>query len=313
MKKLLPFLLFLLFAFKINAQQLTNYTQYTMNRFALNPAVAGLVACSEFTTGFKRQWAGFEGSPSHTFGSYHTRLNKDDLYPKSFHGVGAFVSNDRNGFYNNSRIKLAYSYHIKLNKKYHASVGIFAGIHQQKFNVNDVRVQNRSQDPVIIDAEKSGYVYPEISPGAFVYNSNFYLGLSYFQIFPTRIKFYGTKENRLAGHTFLTAGYRFRGKDFHFTPSMLISFTPFVSPTVDLTMTLDYKQKLSVALGSKYLNSGYLSLQFNLSSSIAVGYSFEYALNEISNVAPTSHELILRFKTCKANSIERKVLCPAYQ
>ena len=98
----------------LTAQQHTSYTQYTLNRFALNPAIAGLKNCTETTMGHRRQWVGFEGAPSMYFASFHTRLNKENRFPKNFHGVGAFVMNDRNGFYNNFYLKIAYAYHIKL-------------------------------------------------------------------------------------------------------------------------------------------------------------------------------------------------------
>lgn len=313
MTKVVSILLLVFIAFAVQAQQHPSYTQYTLNRFALNPAVAGLVPCADVTVGNRKQWVGFDDAPNHYFASFNTRLNKDDKFPGNFHGVGFYVSNDRDGFNENTRVKLAYSYHLKVSRNWRASFGIFGGIQQQKFNLDAVRVRNIALDPVFDDEETAGYVYPEISPGAFLHNNNFFLGLSYFQAFPARNKVIGTKDNRLTGHAFFTGGYRFRGRDLHIIPSFLMSFSPVISPTVDLTLTADYKERISFALGSKYLNSAYATLQFSLGTVIAVGYSFEYALNEISNVAPVTHEIVLRFRGCGVDQIKEKVMCPAYQ
>lgn len=312
-KVLLTSLLVLIVCFSGKAQQHINYTQYTLNRYALNPAVAGLQACTQVSLGHRRQWVGFENAPSHYFASFNTRLNKEAKFPKNFHGIGAYLSNDRNGFTDYSMVKLSYAYHIKLWKNYHLSVGIFAGIHQQKTTFQSIRIQNKNLDPAVRENEKTNYIYPEVSPGGFIYNKNFYLGLSLFQQYPARIKEIGTKENRLAPHYFFMGGYRLRGKDIHFSPSYLLSFAPFASPTVDLTLTIDYKQKISLALGSKYLNSAYSTLQLNLGSGVIVGYSYEYALNEINKVAPTTHEIVVQFNSCRINKIKEKIICPAYQ
>lgn len=301
------------FALSLSAQQQPSYTQYTLNRFGLNPAIAGLKPCTETIFGNRRQWVGFEGAPTLYFASFNTRLNHEDKYPKNFHGVGMQFFNDRTGFNNNGAFKLAYAYHIKLWQNYHLSIGVFAGIHRQSFSYNSVRLRNLSIDPAFDDEVINDLIYPEISPGGFIYNRNFYLGLSMLQIFPARTGDIGTRDNRLTAHYFFTGGYRFRGRKLHFIPSYLINFSPFISPTVDLTLTVDYKQQLVVGLGSKYLNSGYVTLQLRVLKKMFLGYSYEYALNEINNVSPTTHEIIIKFTSCIGDKKAEKFICPAYR
>ncbi len=97
------------------------------------------------------------------------------------------------------------------------------------------------------------------------------------------------------------------------TPAMLVSFAAFAAPTVDFTLTTDYKNMVSLALGSKYLNSGYLITQFNLNNGIRLGYSYEYAFTELARVAPSTHEIVLQFNTCNIDKNKIRVACPAYQ
>lgn len=303
----------LLFTCLIFGQQHPSYTQYTLNQFALNPAVAGVKPCAQTTLGTRRQWTGYEGAPIHTFASFNTRLNKDQPFPKNFHGIGAYFSNDQMGFTNYSILKISYAFHLKMSRNYRFSAGIFAGVHQQKINFNSIRIRDKVNDPAINDEDGRALIFPEVSPGVFIHNSKFFAGLSMYQQYPTRINEIGTKENRLAAHYFLMTGYRFENKVVSFTPSVLMSFAAFAPPTVDLTLTTDYKNKISIALGSKYLNSGYATVQLNVGGGIRIGYSYEYALTELVRIAPSTHEIVLQFNSCHIDKNKIKVECPAYQ
>jgi len=297
----------------IFAQQIPSYSQYTLNRYALNPAVAGLESCSEFTMGNRRQWIGFEGAPETYMASFSTRINKEDKYPENFHGVGLFASNDRFGIYSVSNVKIGYAYHIKLWTNYRLSVGLFAGVQQFSRPFDGITMRNKNIDPAINSEDNSTFVYPEISPGGFIHNRNFYMGLSMFQLFPARIRKFGTKENRLSPHFFYTTGYRIRGINIDVIPSMLINFSPVVSPTLDFTLELDYQKKIQLAVGSKYLNSAYGILKMRLLKKMTIGYSYEYALNEISQVAPETHEIMIQFTSCRIGEKTPHLPCPAYR
>ncbi len=313
MKYFVSFFIVSLFTLCLFAQQHPSYTQYTLNRFSLNPAVAGLKPCSETMFGNRRQWVGFEGAPSLYFASFNTRLNHEDKYPKNFHGVGFQVYNDRHGFNNNGSVKIAYAYHIKLWTNYHLSIGMFAGIQRHSFSYSSVLIRNKAIDPAFDDEVIDDIVYPEISPGGFIYNRNFYLGLSMLQLFPARTGDLGTRKNRLTAHYFLSGGYRIRGRSLHYIPSFMMSFSPFISPTVDMTLTFDYKQIFIFGIGSKYLNSGYATMELRLFKKAYLGYSYEYAFNEINNVAPTTHEIILKLTSCIGDKKAEKYICPAYR
>jgi len=313
MKKTLFSIFGLFISSLIFGQQHPSYTQYTINQFALNPAVAGLQQCTQTTMGNRRQWTGFDGAPNHFFASINTRINKADQFPKNFHGIGAYFSNDQMGFTNYSIFKISYAFHLKMTRNYHFSAGIFAGVHQQKTSFNNIRIRDKANDPAVNDQDGKALIFPEVSPGIFIHNTKFFAGLSMYQQYPTRINEVGTKENKLAAHYFLMAGYKFKRDVINYTPSMLISFAAFAAPTVDLTLTADYKNRVSLALGSKYLNSGYVTAQFNIGGGIKIGYSYEYALTELVQVAPSSHEIVLQFNACHIDKNKIKVACPAYQ
>ena len=306
------FILLLISPLLIFGQQHTNYTQYTFNRFALNPAVAGLKPCGDTQLGHRRQWMGFENAPTITFASFNTRVNKEDKYPKNFHGFGFHLLNDQSGFTNTTYFKVGYAYHLKVWVNYHISFGIFVGFQNFVQDYNSITIPNKALDPAIDGETQRAFVFPEISPGIFLYNRNMFAGFSFLQGYPTKYDIIGTDEYRLSTHYFLQAGYRFRGQKIDLIPSTMISFAPFANPTVDMTMTFDYKEKISLALGSKYLNSAYVGVNLHVFSNIAVGYVYEYALTEIVNVAPNTHEIVISISNCTTERRKTGFVCPAY-
>ena len=52
------------------AQQEAQYSNYNMNSFMLNPAVAGSKAFLNAKLGMRSQWVGIEGSPQTQFASF---------------------------------------------------------------------------------------------------------------------------------------------------------------------------------------------------------------------------------------------------
>lgn len=304
--------LFLLFISTLVAQQHPAYTQYNFNRFSLNPALAGIQSCGETVIGNRTQWVGFENAPSTYYLSFNTRHNKDDKYPKNFHGYGINFIGERYGFTTNLYIKFAYAYNMVLENNYRVSFGIYAGVQNFSQNFNSIRIGQKSLDPALSE-EGSSFVFPDISPGIFLYNKNLFLGTTLMQAYPARVKNLGTKENRLSNHLFITSGYRLRGREIDVMPSFMFYISPVVSPTMDMTLNIDFHKFMIIGLGSKYLNSGYINLELKAGQKFSVGYSYEYALNRISKVAPTTHEISLRFKTCNEEKRFQKWICPAYE
>ena len=65
MKKLLYILFLLLFAARIYAQQVPLYSQYMMNGFLLNPAVAGSEGYTAINLTAREQWLGLKMPRKH--------------------------------------------------------------------------------------------------------------------------------------------------------------------------------------------------------------------------------------------------------
>ena len=63
----------------IKAQQRPYYTQYIMNNYIINPAVAGIENYWDVKASHRMQWVGIQDAPVTTYITIHGPLKKDDF------------------------------------------------------------------------------------------------------------------------------------------------------------------------------------------------------------------------------------------
>jgi len=61
------------------AQQKPQYTQYVMNNFILNPAIAGIENYVDLKAGYRAQWQGLDGAPVTSYISIHAPIGNINL------------------------------------------------------------------------------------------------------------------------------------------------------------------------------------------------------------------------------------------
>ena len=62
-----------------NAQQRPYYTQYIMNNYIINPAVAGIENYWDVKASHRMQWVGVQDAPVTTYITMHGPLKKNDF------------------------------------------------------------------------------------------------------------------------------------------------------------------------------------------------------------------------------------------
>jgi type IX secretion system PorP/SprF family membrane protein len=58
-------------------QQLPHYTQYMLNSYILNPAVAGIENYTDVKISHRHQWVGIDGAPVTTYLTIHGPFKKE--------------------------------------------------------------------------------------------------------------------------------------------------------------------------------------------------------------------------------------------
>ena len=109
MKKISILIIAICFSGMLKAQQLPQLTQYMINNYAVNPAVAGMYDYYQAKTTIRNQWVGITDAPRTTllsiFGS------------KSEHvGLGGLVFNDQTGPTSRIGCSASYTYSFPITK-----------------------------------------------------------------------------------------------------------------------------------------------------------------------------------------------------
>lgn len=300
-------------AFVVNAQQVSQYTQYVFNHFSVNPAVAGSKDCVDARLGYRLQWVGFEGAPRTGWASIHGAIkNKKKPFEKNKHGVGAFVESDDTGVIGYSQFYLAYAYHLQVGNGKMLSLGTFAGLKQFKLDVGEVTVIDDG-DPLVASSA-SVSVFPEVAPGIWLYDNKMWAGFSLFHALGNKVNGVG-EDTRYGRHFLFSGGVQFKvGREATFTPSTLLKFTKGAPPAVDLNGMLEFKKQIGIGVSYRNADAIAFMLKASVLKFFTVGYSYGITTSDIRVASSNTHEIVLGISACPRGEPARKaIFCPAFE
>ena len=181
----------LLLAGELKAQQLPLYSQYLMNGFMINPAMAGYDGYTAFNLTYRQQWLGFQGAPRTYSASFQTRLFRKShkivnkplsrgnmLVPstKGRVGLGGYVLNDVNANNSQTGLSFTYAYHIILDNQ-QLSFGLSAKLFQYRIN-SDKLTFGEDGDPVLNNDFVSVAYIPDADFGVLFNGRDYFIGFS---------------------------------------------------------------------------------------------------------------------------------------
>jgi type IX secretion system PorP/SprF family membrane protein len=324
MKGRLLILSFILFE-GIFAQQRPYYTQYIMNSYIINPAVAGIENYWDVKASHRMQWVGLQDAPVTTYLTIHGPLKKSDYdreSPTSFRargenprgtafwrnyqsadphaGVGFTVINDKTGPLNRFAAYGTYAYHVGLSPQTNLSAGISVGFTNVSLDASKLDFGNISVDPAVAGSGTLNRLKPDISAGLWLYSKDYFIGLSAQQIVPQNISFsdntVSLSSGKLIPHLFLSAGYRMQlSEDISFLPSALIRYISPLPIGVDVNTKFQYQDILWLGASYRY-NDGFAAMAgVNLNNSINIGYSYDIQTSSLNTVSRGTHEILIGF------------------
>lgn len=323
--KYLFFFLLLTGARCVKAQQQPHYTQYVLNNYILNPALAGIENYTDIRLSHRHQWSGIEGAPVTTYFTVHTPLKKDeygrttatgyqpsngnvlgDPYfrtydpPPAHAGIGLTVLNDRTGPLNRFSAYGTFSYHVPLTTGLTLGLGISGGISQLSLRGNELDFGDATADPAANGQGIINKIKPEANAGLWLYGRDFFAGASIQQLVPTKIAWADNNvvpiEGKLVPHIFLSTGYRFfLDEDISLLPSVMMRYVAPLPLGVDVNAKVQYRQLGWLGAGYRY-KEGYSGMAgITLAKGIHLGYSYDYITSRLNTVSRGSHELMAGF------------------
>ena len=295
-----------------SAQQQPIYSQYMMNTYLLNPAVAGYQGITDLNLTAREQWLGYGEGPSTYAFSAQTRILKTSFRnrsrliknrvrrrrPSGRVGLGGYVFNDMNGRIRRTGFQGTYAYHIYLRDT-QLSFGASLSAFQFKADVTPEDLPNPlANDPLVVMGKANADLSPDANFGVLVSGDNYYAGISVTSLFQSSIQFgLGNSQSayRLVRHYYILGGYKFqeRRSDYGIEPSAMITLTERLSWSIDLNVKGYYKQDYWVGLSFRTTGTIITMLGMNYQQ-FYFGYAFDYSYGDITSFNNMgSHELMI--------------------
>ena len=301
MKKSVFFICCLLFTVCCSsAQQLPQFSQYMLNDYFQNPAVAG--SRQQYFSAMsanRLQWLGITDAPRTYCISMNGPLQRWNM------GVGGYLFTDIVGPTRRIGLSGSYSYHIKLMEKapcgeespMKLSMALSAGILQ--FAIDGSKLTLNDNTDYILNHYQSTIV-PDFGSGAYLYCDRWWFGTAIPQIYPASLKNLNTHadiKGRIVMHSYTSGGYRFFLTDeFSAEPSFLIKYVRPAPVQIDIGSRIIYKQKNWI--GITYRTKDAISIMAGLiyMENLSFGYAYDILTTNLKNYSDGTHELIIAIR-----------------
>lgn len=301
------------------AQQVPQYTQYVLNGFLLNPAVAGIENYTDLRIGNRTQWKGLAGAPNTRYVSVHAPIGKDFLYDNAnsmsgqgenpmnrsyvqtyqaaapHHGVGFAAVSDQTGPLSRTELNASYAYHLGISAQLNVSLGVSGGITQAALDVSKLVFEDNSDMAAAnFDARQ---IVPNLSAGIWVYGPRFYGGLAVHQLLPNSLTFVSNNSastQKRQPQLLLSAGYKlFLSDEIALLPTFLLNYASTSPITVDGNMKVAFRDKFWLGGGYRKNDSFSANAGFNIGYLFNVAYAYDFTTSKLNTVSKGSHEIVL--------------------
>jgi len=289
MKRILLISIFFLFAFSslLNAQQLPLYSQYMMNDFFINPAIAGSKDYSPVLLSIHKQWIGINESPSTQTLSGHTMLENNNV------GLGAIIFNDDFGPESHIGLQAIYSYHFHIDRLNKISLGLAAIAMQYKMDQRFFNLTIYDDPAITYMVEKT--IVPDATFGVYAYGKKYYAGITAAHLFESKLKINrNLDDNTMVRHYFAMGGYKFtfpNSPQFEIEPSVLIKMTEVTPPQFDINIKMYYEQDYWFGMSIRPEDSFIAAIGFK-HKQYYFGYAYDFTFSDLSAYTFGSQEII---------------------
>ena len=285
------------------SQQSPLYSQYMLNGFLLNPAVAGSEGYTSVNLTAREQWVGFQDGPGTYALSFQHRIQKKSHISRSHSvrrrknlnatggkvGLGVYVFNHTNGAVERTGIKATYAYHIRLAQS-QLSFGLSLVAYQFRLDDDKIRLEI-AEDNLWSGAHKSVLI-PDADAGVYFNARNYWVGFSVDQMFESILKFgdAGYDQFVMERNYYLMGGYDFEiNRDLILSPTTLVKYAENGKLQADISGKFFFQQMywggLTYRTGQTIIVMAGVSVD-----RFIFGYAFDIGLNSIMKHSFGTHE-----------------------
>ncbi len=276
---------------EMNSQQQLVYSNFLMNNYYYNPAIAGSNEVHEANMSYRNQWVGFEGAPTSIVGSFHGSYRNNGKV-----GYGATLVSDRIGLQQNTGIYLNYAQHFKLSDNVKLGIGVQPGFLQYRIRLYDAQLADEGDEVLTGNVlAANGF---DVNGGFHLYSKKFFVMGSVQSALGKEIQITTLNESLRRHYTFIAGyNYAFKKKPYEIQPSIMMRTTQPVPKQWTVMAKFTYDKKYWAGLFFRTENAAGVCVGMNLKERVSVGYAFDYSLGGITNYQSGTHEIAIRFIT----------------
>ncbi len=264
------------------------YAQYLNNPLVINPAYTGFNKEFNASASFRKQWAGFDGSPTTINVTGHSSLFNNRM------GAGLIIVQDKIGENKNSLIMGTYSYKIEF-EGLQLSFGLQAGVANYRSDNLELNIEDEA-DPYF--AGNQNITKPVFGAGAILSNENLFIGLSVPRILKNKETFGSgadaVEASLYTQHFYGMASYiLLLNERLRLKPSVLIKYVQGNPVSVDLNALLTIDERYGIGAFTRNFSTYGLLAQIKFAQLYRFGYAFELPAGKSVGVNFTTHEITL--------------------
>ncbi|UHG90614.1 type IX secretion system membrane protein PorP/SprF [Spirosoma oryzicola] len=298
------------------AQQDKMFSQYMFNMLALNPAYAGSRDVLSMSALYRNQWTGVEGAPQTATFTMDMPLNRERV------GIGLQLYGDKFGPVQEAGGFASYAFRIKVGSRSTLALGLQAGAASYNVNLADVRTgpTGTQIDPAF--ASNITKLLPNFGTGIYLSNDRSYLSLSVPRLIKNKLSEYnvGNVISTQRRHAYLAAGFVVGlSPAIKLKPSLLVKYAEGAPLGFDGNLNIWFADRIAIGASirrnqfSDWSNVGTDALvgmlEVQLTDQFRFGYAYDRTMNNFKDVAPSSHEIMLRYEFGFGKN---RVLTPRY-
>jgi len=293
---------FLLLTGNVFAQQTPVYSQYFINGFIINPALAGSDGTVKLGISARDYMVGVKESPKTITASGNGRLLRQKIGVRDGKltsrsgkiGMGGLVFNDCNGLVNRTGLQYTYAYHIDFLHS-QLSLGLSAALSQTRIDAS--KLDFNDPEPLLKEGFGNLAYVPDAALGIFYKKQNYYAGLTVSNLFQRALHFGEFDYNYIIyRHYFLLAGTSFDvGAESYLAPTVLLKATSNGVYNGEFSVRFSYKDDIWMAATYRTPQIAALTIGIR-AKALFFGYTCEYNFSTIGIYNFLAHEFGLIYR-----------------
>jgi type IX secretion system PorP/SprF family membrane protein len=307
MKKLLIILIACLANNFVFAQQQGQFSQYMMNYYLLNPAVAGSDNDIDLKSSFRHQWVGMNGAPVNYYLSGSSTIGRlSGVGGRAKQAIGGIITGQQLGAFKRNGVYVSYAYHYSLSENTYLSAGLSFGALAYQLN-NNLDFGDNTVDAAAQNINNQ--IRPDANAGLFLYSKKFFVGLSSMQLFKSSLNFGSLSEKGyLSKHYYFFSGYHINlNENMVLVPSVLIKSVVPTALQFDINAKLKYQNKYWLGVSYRNKDAIIAMLGLMINDRVEFGYSYDITTSGLRFGSKGTHEILLGLR------LKRKItaVCPS--